>query len=78
MKNKVNYGEVIGPALLRLESVGCLVDVDTCEVYPEDVNGYPDWDNGVNLYETDEEWFESLSEYDLNLLVEKGLYEYLK
>ena len=78
MKNKVNYGEIIGPALLRLESVGCLVDVDICEVYPEDVNGYPDWDNGVNLYETSEEWFESLSENDLNLLINKGLYEYLK
>ena len=77
MKNKVNYGEVLGPALLRLESVGSLVDVDTCEVYPEDVNGYPDWDNGVNLYETDVEWFEALSENDINLLVEKGLYEYL-
>jgi len=78
MKNKVNYGEVIGPALLRLESVGSLVDVDTCDVYPEDVNGYPDWENGVNLYETSEEWFESLSENDLNLLINKGLYEYLK
>ena len=78
MKNKMNFGEVIGPALLRLESVGSLVDVDTCEVYPETEGGYPDWDNGVNLYETSEEWFEALSENDLNLLVKKGLYEFLK
>ena len=77
MKNKVNYGEVLGPALLRLESVGSLVDVDTCDVYPEMENGYPDWDNAVNLYETSEEWFEALSENDLNLLVKKGLYEFL-
>ena len=74
----MNFGEFIGPALLRLESVGCLVDVDTCDVYPELNDGYPDWDNAVNLYETDEDWFEALSEADLNLLVEKGLYEYLK
>ena len=78
MKNKVNYGEVIGPALLRLESVGSLVDVDTCEVYPEMNDGYPDWENGVSLYETTDEWFEALSEYDMNLLVKKGLYEFLK
>jgi len=78
MKNKVNYGEVIGPALLRLESVGSLVDVDTCEVYPEMEGGYPDWENGVSLYETTDEWFEALSEYDMNLLVKKGLYEFLK
>ena len=74
----MNFGEVMGTALLRLESVGCLVDVDTCDVYPELANGYPDWDNAVNLYETDEEWFESLSEYDLNLLIDYGIYEILK
>jgi len=78
MKNKVNYGEVLGPALLRLESVGSLVDIDTCDVYPEMENGYPDWDNAVNLYETSEEWFEALSEGDKNLLIKKGLYEILK
>jgi len=69
---------IIGPALLRLESVGSLVDVDTCEVYPEMNDGYPDWENGVSLYETTDEWFEALSEYDMNLLVKKGLYEFLK
>jgi len=69
---------IIGPALLRLESVGSLVDVDTCDVYPEMNDGYPDWENGVNLYETTDEWFEALSEYDMNLLVKKGLYEFLK
>jgi len=69
---------IIGPALLRLESVGSLVDVDTCEVYPEMEGGYPDWENGVSLYETTDEWFEALSEYDMNLLVKKGLYEFLK
>jgi len=78
MKNKMNFGEVLGPALLRLESVGCLVDVDTCDVYPELANGYPDWENAVSLYETSEEWFEALNENDLNLLIDKGLYEILK
>lgn len=78
MKNKMNFGEFIGPALLKLESVGCLIDVDTCEVYPEMENGYPDWDNSVSLYETDESWFDALSENDINLLINKGLYEILK
>ena len=77
-KENMKNNEFIGPALLRLESVGSLVDVDTCEVYPEMNDGYPDWDNAVSLYETDDEWFEALSEYDLNLLVKNGLYEFLK
>lgn len=78
MKNKMNFGEVIGPALLRLESVGSLIDIDVLEVYPEMENGYPDWECGVHIYEVSDEWFEALSEYDLNLLIEKGIYEILK
>ena len=77
-ENMKNYGEFIGPALLKLESVGSLIDVDTCEVYPEMNDGYPDWDNAVSLYETSDEWFDALSEDDKNLLVKKGLYEFLK
>ena len=69
---------IIGMKLVELESVGCVIDPDTCEVYPLFENGAIDFGNAVSLYETSDEWFEALSEYDLNLLVKNGLYEFLK
>ena len=69
---------IIGMKLVELESVGCVIDPDTCEVYPLFENGAIDFGNAVSLYETSEEWFEALSEYDINLLVKNGLYEFLK
>lgn len=71
----MNFGEVIGPALLRLESVGSLVDVDIMEVYPEEENGYPDWEAGVPLTEVSDEWAFSLSEKDKQLLIDMNLLE---
>ena len=64
--------------LIELESVGCVIDPDTCEVYPLFENGALDFGNAVSLYETSDEWFEALSEYDKNLLIDYGLYEFLK
>ena len=69
---------IIGMKLVELESVGCVIDPDTCEVYPLFENGAIDFGNAVSLYETTDEWFEALSEYDINLLVKNGLYEFLK
>ena len=70
--------DIIGIKLIELESVGCVVDPDTLEVYPLYGSGAIDFGNAVNLYETSEEWFEALSEYDINLLIKNGLYEILK
>ena len=64
--------------LIELESVGCVVDPDTLEVYPLFENGAIDFGGAVSLYDTDDEWFEALSENDLNLLINNGLYEFLK
>ena len=69
---------IIGMKLVELESVGCVIDPDTLEVYPLFENGAIDFGNAVSLYETSDEWFEALSEYDINLLVKNGLYEFLK
>ena len=68
---------ILGIKLIELESVGCVVDPDTCEVYPLFENGAIDFENAVSLYETTDEWFEALSEYDKNLLIKNGLYEFL-
>ena len=79
MKNPLeNMKDIMGIKLIELESVGCVIDPDTLEVYPLYENGAIDLGNGVSLYDTDEEWFEALSEYDLNLLINNGLYEILK
>lgn len=70
--------DIIGIKLIELESVGCVVDPDTLEVYPLYGSGAIDFGNAVSLYETSEEWFNALSEYDINLLIKNGLYEILK
>ena len=70
--------DIMGIKLIELESVGCVIDPDTLEVYPLFENGAIDFGNAVSLYDTDDEWFEALSEYDLNLLINNGLYEILK
>lgn len=64
--------------LLELNSVGSVIDIEEKVVYPQLVNGLPDLDMGVELYETSDEWFEALSEGDINKLVKAGVYSYLK
>ena len=64
--------------MIELESVGSVVDPKENIVYPLFENGAIDLGMGVGIYEVSDEWFESLSEYDLNLLIEYGLYEFLK
>ena len=64
--------------LLELNSVGSVIDIEEKIVYPQLVNGLPDLDMGVEVYETSDEWFEALSEVDMQKLVKAGIYSYLK
>ena len=64
--------------LLELNSVGSVIDIEEKVVYPQLVNGLPDLDMGVEVYETSDEWFEALSEGDISKLVKSGIYSYLK
>lgn len=64
--------------LLELNSVGSVIDIEEKVVYPQLVNGLPDLNGGVEVYETSDEWFESLSEGDIAKLVKAGIYSYLK
>ena len=64
--------------LLELNSVGSVIDIEEKVVYPQLVNGLPDLDMGVEIYETSDEWFEALSEGDVQKLVKAGIYSYLK
>ena len=64
--------------LVELNSVGSLIDIEEKIVYPQMTNGLPDLDMGVEVYQTSDEWFEGLSENDLNTLIKVGIYEFLK
>jgi len=64
--------------LIQLNSVGSVIDIEEKIVYPQLVNGLPDLNQGVEVYETSDEWFESLSNGDINKLVAAGVYDYLK
>ena len=64
--------------MIELESVGSVIDPKENIVYPLFENGAIDLGMGVGIDEVTDEWFESLSENDLNLLIEYGLYEFLK
>ena len=64
--------------LIQLNSVGSVIDIEEKIVYPQLVNGLPDLNMGVEVYETSDEWFDALSEGDMEKLVKVGIYEYLK
>ncbi len=50
--------------LLRLNSVGSVLDLEDNVVYPQLVDGLPDLNMGVQLDECSEEWLSSLSKKD--------------
>ena len=50
--------------LLRLNSVGSVIDLEDNMVYPQLVDGLPDLNMGVQLDECSEEWLSSLSKKD--------------
>jgi hypothetical protein len=64
--------------MIELESVGSVINPQNGMVYPQLTNGLPDMECGVELEECDDEWFDSLSEDDLYLLIRNGLYNFLK
>jgi len=71
----IRNNDMIGPNLIKLESVGSLVDVDIMEVYPCMEDDTPDWGNGTPLTEVSDEWAFSLSESDKTLLEDLNLLE---
>ena len=54
--------------LVNLSSVGTVLDTETGDTYPMDLDGMPVIDEGVmvNLNDIDEEWVEALSTEDLD------------
>jgi hypothetical protein len=50
--------------LLRLNSVGSVLDLEDNMVYPQLVDGLPDLNMGVELDECSDEWVLSLSRED--------------
>ena len=60
--------------LVNLSSVGTVLDTETGDTYPMDLDGMPVIDEGVtvNLNDIDEEWAEALSDEDLNTVL--GIY----
>jgi len=50
--------------MLKLNSVGSIIDTKTKMVYPQNVDGTPDLNCGVHLTECSNEWFLSLNRLD--------------
>ena len=64
--------------LVNLNSVGTVLDTETGDTYPMDVDGMPIMDESMNIMDmyddvfSSQEWFDSLSDEDLNTIV--GIY----
>ena len=58
--------------LVNLSSVGTVLDTETGDTYPMDLDGMPVIDEGVmvNLNDIDEEWAEALSTEDLDTVLD--------
>jgi hypothetical protein len=65
--------------LQKLNSVGCFIDTETLFTYPMLQDGTCDMSDGtkVHLDDTDDEWFDSLSDDDFgtinNLILQREL-----
>ena len=52
-----------------LSSVGCVIDKSTGITFPIHTDDTIDWDGGTHIHDIEnEEWFESLSEKDLEIV----------
>ena len=64
--------------LVNLSSVGTVLDTETGDTYPMDLDGMPVIDESMNIMDmyddmfSSQEWFDSLSDEDLNTIV--GIY----
>ena len=58
--------------LVNLSSVGTVLDTETGDTYPMDLDGMPVIDEGVtvNLNDIDEGWAEALSTEDLDTVLD--------
>ena len=58
--------------LVNLSSVGTVLDTETGDTYPMDLDGMPVIDEGVtvNLNDIDEKWAEALSTEDLDTVLD--------
>ena len=58
--------------LINLSSVGTVLDTETGDTYPMDLDGMPVIDEGVtvNLNDIDEGWAEALSTEDLDTVLD--------
>lgn len=54
--------------LVKLNSVGSLIDIEEKIVYPEMENGLPDLDCGVEFENLDQYWLDQLSGDDIDIL----------
>ena len=59
--------------LLRLNSVGSVLDIEDNMVYPQLVGGLPDLNMGVDMYDVDIEWISSLSDEDKEKIMRNKL-----
>ncbi len=51
--------------MVKLNSVGSILDTKDCMVYPQNNDGTPDLDCGVDIFDCGEEWINSLNKKDL-------------
>jgi hypothetical protein len=59
--------------LLRLNSVGSVLDMEDNMVYPQLVGGLPDLNMGVDMYDVSQEWISSLSDEDKEKIMRNKL-----
>ena len=64
---------MIGPALVQLNSVGSVIDVDTMDVYPQLEDGMPDWECETPFDNINIDWWMHLSIEDIRILQKHGL-----
>ena len=69
----INNKDMIGPALVQLNSVGSVIDVDTMDVYPQLEDGMPDWECDTPLDNINIDWWMRLSIEDIRILQQHGL-----